>query len=67
MTTPVDSHIQALRDLLVADLEESIAQAQARADAAAARGDEFYRKWHQDEADRLRAKPPFPWQMVEAS
>jgi hypothetical protein len=60
MTAQVDPHIQALRDALVAEHEETVARAQKRADEAAARGDEWYRKWHQGLADRLKAMR-YPW------
>jgi len=65
MTTDVDRHIQALRDALVAEHQAHIADVQKRADAAAARGDEFYRKWHQDDVARLRAKA-YPWESPAA-
>ncbi|GEM_PF-2736527 len=55
MTMDVDQHIQALRDLLVEHHETYIAEIQQRADDAAARGDEWYRKWHQDHVERLMA------------
>jgi hypothetical protein len=65
MTTKVDPHIQALRDALVAEHEEHIADVQKRADEAAARGDEWYRKWHQDDVDRLKAMR-YPWDTEQA-
>lgn len=61
MTTTVDPHVQALRDALVAEHEAHIADIQQRADDAAARGDEWFRKLHQDDVDRMRAKP-YPWE-----
>jgi len=61
MTEQVDPHVQALRDLLVADHRAAIARAQKDVVEAAARGDEWYRKWHQEEVDRLRAIR-FPWE-----
>jgi hypothetical protein len=64
MTAPVDPHVQALRDLLVADHQATIADIQRRADEAAARGDEWHRKWHQDDVDRLRAIR-FPWEAAD--
>ena len=67
MSALVDRHLQALRDLLVADVEESVAQAQARADEAAARGDEWFRQWHQHEVDWLKAQRPFAWEREEQS
>jgi len=66
MTAPVDPHIQALRDLLIADHEATIADIQRRADEAAALGDEWRRNWHQDDVDRLRAIR-FPWEIDEAA
>ncbi len=56
-----DPHIRALREALVAEHEAAVSDEQKRADEAAARGDEWYRKWHQDAADRLRAMP-YPWE-----
>jgi len=61
MTMTVDPHVQVLRDALVAEHEAHIAEVQMRADEAAARGDEWYRKWHQDDVDRLKAMP-YPWE-----
>jgi isopenicillin N synthase-like dioxygenase len=61
MTEKVDPHVQALRDLLVADHRAMLAEAQKAAAEAASRGDEWFRKFHQDEADRLRAIR-FPWE-----
>jgi hypothetical protein len=55
-----DPHIRALRAALVADHEAAIADARAHAAEAAARGDEWYRRWYQDTADRLHAMP-YPW------
>jgi hypothetical protein len=66
MTNAVDPHIQALRDLLVAEHEAHIAEVQRRADDAAARGDEWYRKWHQDDVDRMRAHA-YPWEAEPAA
>ncbi len=57
MTTRVDRHIQALRDLLVADHEEYMAEVQSLADIAAARGDAVTQRWHLDQIERLRAMP----------
>jgi hypothetical protein len=56
-----DPHIRALREAFVTEDEATIAEVQQRADDAAERGDEWYRKWHQDAADRLRAMP-YPWE-----
>jgi hypothetical protein len=64
--TQVDPQVQALRDLLVADHEATIADIQRRADEAATRGDEWRRKWHQDDVERLRAIR-FPWDTDEVA
>jgi hypothetical protein len=56
----VDPHIQALRDALIADHEQRIAEEQRAADEAS---DDWYRKWHQDHAAALRAMP-YPWERV---
>jgi hypothetical protein len=64
----VDPHIQALREVLVADHEAHIAEVQRRADEAAARGDDRWRDLHQGLADRLRAMaPPFPGEKEDAA
>ncbi|MGH8573272.1 MAG: hypothetical protein ACREX8_11955 [Gammaproteobacteria bacterium] len=57
----VDRHIQALRDLLVAEHTEHIAEVQRRADEAAARGDVANQRWHLDDVERLKAMP-YPWE-----
>ncbi|MDG4791100.1 hypothetical protein O7626_35225 [Micromonospora sp. WMMD1102] len=62
----VDPHIQALRDLLVAEHEEYIAKVQGWADEAGARGDEWYQRWHQDHATRLR-EMAYPWEQKESA
>jgi hypothetical protein len=56
----VDPHIQALRDALVADHEQRIAEEQRAADEAT---DDWYRKWHQDHAAALRAMR-YPWEQA---
>jgi hypothetical protein len=57
----VDQHIQALRDLLVADHEERIAEIQRWADEAGAAGDaERQRRYLAQVAD-LKAMP-YPWE-----
>ncbi len=61
MTTRVDRHIQALRDLLVADHEEYIAEVQQAADEAASRGDVVNQRMHLDHVERLKAMR-FSWQ-----
>lgn len=59
----IDPHIKAIQDAIVHDHEATIAQAQRRADEAT---DPWYRKWHQDHADRLRAMH-YPWERPAAS
>jgi hypothetical protein len=59
--TDVDPHIQALRDALMAEHEAHIAEVQRRVDHAAARGSEWFRQWHQDDLDRLKAMR-YPWE-----
>jgi hypothetical protein len=61
VTTRVDRHIQALRDVLIADHEEYIAEVQSLAERAAARGDVATQRWHLDDVERLKAMP-FPWE-----
>jgi hypothetical protein len=61
VTESIDAFEQGMRDLLVAEHERQIAEAQRRADEAAACGEEWYRKWHQDQVDRMRAIV-FPWE-----
>jgi hypothetical protein len=63
--TDVDRHIQALRDLLVADHEERIAEAQRLADEAAEPGDEWFHRFYLDRVARLRAMP-YPWERPAA-
>jgi hypothetical protein len=57
----VRAHIKAIEDFLVADRDADVAREQARADEAAARGDEWGRKFHQDAADRRRTHR-FSWE-----
>lgn len=57
----VDQHIQALRDALVAEHTERIAEIQELADAAAARGDVEGQRWHLAHVERLKAMP-YPWE-----
>ncbi|HEY3261506.1 MAG TPA: hypothetical protein VGJ95_14770 [Pseudonocardiaceae bacterium] len=59
--TTVDPHIQALRDALVAEHTERIAEVQRWADEAAARGDDERQRWHLAHAERLKAMP-YPWE-----
>ena len=58
---PVDPHIQALRDALVAEHEARIAEVERQADEAA---DDWHRKFHQDRVAELRAMP-WPWETAE--
>jgi hypothetical protein len=57
----VDLHIQALRDLLVADHEAWIAEIQGWADEAAAHGDVERQRRHLAHVERLKAMP-YPWE-----
>ena len=57
----LDEHIQALRDLLVAEHEERIAEVQSWADQAAASGDVDRERRHLVHVARLRAMP-YPWE-----
>lgn len=59
--TAVDPHIQALRDALVAEHEERIAEVQAWADEAAARGNHEAQRRHLAHVNRLKAMP-YPWE-----
>jgi hypothetical protein len=62
----VDQHIQALRDLLVADHEERIAEVQQWADEAGAAGDtERQRRYLAQVAD-LKAMT-YPWEKRPAA
>jgi hypothetical protein len=58
--TEIDKHVQALRDLLVAENEEYIARIEQRAAAARARGDLVNERMHLEDLARLRATP-YPW------
>ena len=57
----VDRHVQALRDALVAEHEERIAETQGWADEAAERGDLEGQRWYLDRVERLKAMP-YPWE-----
>ena len=57
----VDRHVQALRDLLVTEHEERIAEVQRAADEAGALGDLERQRWHLDDVARLKAMP-YPWE-----
>jgi hypothetical protein len=58
------AHIRAMQDFLVADRDADIAEYQAWADEAAARGDERRRKHHQESADQRR-NHRFSWETDE--
>jgi hypothetical protein len=55
------AQIKAVQDFMVADRDADIAEYQAWADEAAARGDERRRKYHQDRVDRMRRRR-FSWE-----
>jgi len=57
----VDPHIQALRDALVAEHTERIAEVQRWADEAASRGDVEGQRRHLAHVERLKAMP-YPWE-----
>jgi len=57
----VDPHIQVLRDALVAEHAERIAEVQSWADEAAARGDVERQRRHLARVERLRAMR-YPWE-----
>lgn len=57
----VDPHIQALRDALMAEHEERIAEVQGWADDAASRGDADRQRRHLEHVERLKSMP-YPWQ-----
>lgn len=59
--TEIDKHVQALRDLLVAENEEYIARIEQRAAAARARGDLVNERMHIEDLARLRTTP-YPWE-----
>lgn len=62
----VDPHIQALRDLLIAEHEERIAEVQRWADEAGAAGDAWRQRWHLDQVAQLKAMP-YPWEQGQAA
>jgi hypothetical protein len=62
----VERHIQALRDLLVADHEAWIAEVQEWADRAAAHGDIERQRRHLAHVEQLKAMP-YPWERRAAS
>ncbi len=64
MSTP-DTYLQALRDLLVADHEECIAEAQRWADEAAAEGNAWSHRLNLDRVARLKAMT-YPWEQPAA-
>jgi hypothetical protein len=57
----VDAHIQALRDALVAEHTERIAEVQRWADEAASLGDTEGQRRHLAHVERLKAMP-YPWE-----
>jgi hypothetical protein len=59
--TARDPHVQALRDALVVEHEEHIAEIERRAAAAAARGDEWNHRRNLEHAAQLRAMR-YPWE-----
>jgi hypothetical protein len=60
MTASTDPHIQALRDALVAEHEDTITRFQTWADEAAAQGKDWHHRWYQRQVDTLKATP-YPW------
>jgi hypothetical protein len=65
MTFDMAKFNQMHRDLLTYYHEECIAEAQQSADEAAARGSEWFHRFHQERADDLRATP-LPWDINPA-
>ena len=59
--TEINKHVRALRDVLVAENEEYIADIEQRAAAAGARGDLVNQRMHLESVARLRATP-YPWE-----
>jgi hypothetical protein len=57
----VDPHVQALRDALVAEHQDRIAEVQQWADEAGAAGDLARQRWHLAHVERLKAMP-YPWE-----
>ncbi|WP_129665233.1 hypothetical protein [Phytoactinopolyspora endophytica] len=53
--------VQELQDVIRRDHERCIAELQAKADAAAASGNEDSRAWYQRRADRQR-QMKYPWE-----
>jgi hypothetical protein len=60
-----DPHIEALRNALVAEHEERIAEIQGWADEAAARGDSEGQRRHLAHVQRLKAMR-YPWDSPDA-
>ena len=58
--TTVDPHVQALRDALVSEHEQHIADIERRAAEAAQRGDEWNHRRNLEHAAQLRAMT-YPW------
>jgi hypothetical protein len=65
MTTENDPRLQLIQEHFETIRRMDLEEAQAEADAAAARGDEWWRKLHQADVDRLRAHR-FSWEGQEA-
>jgi hypothetical protein len=57
----IEKHIQALREFMVADHEEWIAEVQGWADRAAVHGDREAERRHLAHVARLKAMP-YPWE-----
>jgi hypothetical protein len=64
--TEVDKHVRALRELLVAENEEYIAEVEEPAATAGARGDLVNQRMHLDAVARMRSTP-YPWEERQAS
>jgi hypothetical protein len=62
----VDPHVQALRDLLLADHEAWIAEVQEWADDAGASGDVVRERRQRAHVWRLKAMP-YPWEQPHAA
>jgi hypothetical protein len=62
MTFDMAKFNQMHRDLITYYHDESIAEAQQMADEAAAQGSEWYRQFHQDRVDRMKATS-MPWDL----
>ncbi|BCB84047.1 hypothetical protein [Phytohabitans suffuscus] len=60
----VDRHMKEMRDFLIKDRADTVAQAQREADEARARGDERWSRLWQGRADELTAYR-FHWERAE--